>query len=440
VYWNQELETLSPEALEALQVERLRWTVAQALRAPFYGKLFAERGIKVESIERAEDIHRLPFTTKEDLRAQFPYGLLAVDRRDVVRLHVSSGTTGQSTVVFHSRQDIDHWADLVSRCMYMTGVRADDVFQNLSGYGLFTGGLGFHYGSERLGALTIPSGAGNSKRQVYFMQQFGTTVIHLIPSYALRLMQVMDELGVDPRRDLKLRIAFLGAEPYSEEVRQRVEQFFGLDAYNSYGLSEMNGPGVAFECPRKNGMHVWEDAFLVEVIDPQTLEPREPGRDGELVLTTLTREAMPIIRYRTRDLTRLVSGLCACGRVHRRIDRIKGRSDDMLIIKGVNIFPMQVERVLMEIPEVGTNYRIVLEQVDGLDSMKVQVEVHSEIFKEDMRHLRRLQEKITHDLHNELLITPRVELVQPNSLPQSEGKAVRVVDNRPRSGWPASFS
>ena len=438
MYWNQELETLSPQALEALQVERLRWTVAQASRSPFYGKLFAERAITAESIERVEDIDRLPFTTKEDLRAQFPYGLLTVDRRDVVRLHVSSGTTGQSIVVFHSRGDIDRWADLVSRCMYMTGVRADDVFQNLSGYGLFTGGLGFHYGSERLGALTIPSGAGNSKRQVYFMQQFGTTVIHLIPSYALRLMQVMNELGVDPRRDLKLRIAFLGAEPYSEEMRQRVEQFFALDAYNSYGLSEMNGPGVAFECPRKNGMHIWEDAFLVEVIDPWTLEPCEPGRDGELVLTTLTREAMPIIRYRTRDLTRLLPGSCACGRGHRRIDRIKGRSDDMLIIKGVNIFPMQVERVLMDIPEVGTNYRIVLEQVDGLDSMKVQVEVHSEIFKEDMRYLRRLQEKITHDLHNELLITPRVELVQPNSLPQSEGKAIRVVDNRPRSGGPAS--
>jgi phenylacetate-CoA ligase len=438
VYWNQELETLSPEALEALQVERLHWTVSQASRSPFYGRLFAERAITAGSIERVEDIHRLPFTTKEDLRAQFPYGLLAVDRREVVRLHVSSGTTGQSTVVFHSRRDIDQWADLVSRCMYMTGVRADDVFQNLSGYGLFTGGLGFHYGSERLGALTIPSGAGNSKRQVYFMQQFGTTVIHLIPSYALRLMQVMGELGVDPRRDLRLRIAFLGAEPYSEEMRQRVEQFFGLDAYNSFGLSEMNGPGVAFECPRKNGMHIWEDAFLVEVVDPETLEPCAPGTDGELVLTTLTREAMPIIRYRTRDLTRLLPGSCACGRVHRRIDRIKGRSDDMLIIKGVNIFPMQVERVLMDIPEVGTNYRIVLEQVDGLDTMKVQVEVHSETFREDMRYLRRLQEKITHDLHNELLITPRVELVQPNSLPRSEGKAVRVVDNRLQGGRPAS--
>lgn len=440
MYWNQELETLSPEALAALQIERLRRTLTQASRSPFYGKLFADRAIGPESITSVEDIRRLPFTTKEDLRAQFPYGLLAVDRREAVRLHVSSGSTGQATVVFHSRRDIDTWADLVSRCMYMAGVRADDVFQNLTGYGLFTGGLGFHYGSERLGALTIPSGAGNSKRQIQLMQQFGTTVIHLIPSYALRLIEVMGELGVDPRRDLKLRIAFLGAEPYSEEVRQRVEQFFGLDAYNSYGLSEMNGPGVAFECPQKEGMHIWEDAFLLEVIDPQTLEPRGPGEDGELVLTTLTREAMPIIRYRTRDLTRLLPASCTCGRMHRRIDRIKGRSDDMVIIKGVNIFPVQVERVLMDIPEVGTNYRIILEQADGLDSMKVQVEVRSQIFKEDMRYLRGLQEKITHDLHNELLITPKVELVQPNSLPQSEGKAVRVLDNRPHCRRPASSS
>jgi len=433
VYWNRELETLAPEALEALQVERLRWTVAQASGSPFYGKVFAERAVRPESIKGLQDIRRLPFTTKDDLRAQFPYGLLAVDRRETIRLHVSSGTTGQATVVLHSRRDIENWADLVARCMYMTGVRADDVFQNLTGYGLFTGGLGFHYGSEKLGALTIPSGAGNTKRQIHLMQQFGTTVIHLIPSYALRLMQVIGALGLDPRRNLKLRIAFLGAEPYSEEMRQRVEQFFGLNAYNSYGLSEMNGPGVAFECPHKQGIHVWEDAFFAEIIDPETLEPLRPGEEGELVLTTLTREAMPVIRYRTRDLTSLLPGPCGCGRVHRRIDRIKGRSDDMVIVKGVNIFPVQVERVLMDIPEVGTNYRIILEQVNGLDTMRVQVEVHSQIFKEDMRHLRGLQEKIAHDLHNELLITPKVELVEPNSLPQSEGKAVRVIDARPQA-------
>jgi phenylacetate-CoA ligase len=314
--------------------------------------------------------------------------------------------------------------------MYMTGVRQDDVFQNLTGYGLFTGGLGFHYGGERLGALTIPSGTGNTKRQILLMQQFGTTVIHLIPSYAMRLMQVMEELGVDPTVDLKLRIAFLGAEPHSEEVRQRVERYFGVEAYNSYGLSEMNGPGVAFECPEKMGMHLWEDAFLVEIVDPQTLEPVETGQEGELVLTTLKREAMPIIRYRTSDLARILPGPCPCGRTHSRLDRIMGRTDDMLIIKGVNIFPIQVEQTLMGISEVGQNYLIILERVDGMDTMRIQVEVRSEIFEENMRYLKGIEQKITRELRNELLITPIVELVQPNTLPRSQGKAVRVEDRR----------
>jgi phenylacetate-CoA ligase len=314
--------------------------------------------------------------------------------------------------------------------MYMTGVRQDDVFQNLTGYGLFTGGLGFHYGGERLGTLTIPSGTGNTKRQILLMQQFGTTVIHLIPSYAMRLMQVMEEMGVNPRRDLKLRIAFLGAEPHSEEIRQRVERYFGVEAFNSYGLSEMNGPGVAFECPEKEGMHIWEDAFLVEIIDPDTLEPLPPGEEGELVLTTLSREAMPIIRYRTNDLTRILPGKCRCGRVHSRLDRIIGRTDDMLIIKGVNIFPVQVEQALMEIPEVGQNYLIILERVDEMDTMRLQVEMRADIFQEDMRHLKKLQNKITRELRNELLVTPKVELVQPNTLPRSQGKAVRVEDRR----------
>jgi phenylacetate-CoA ligase len=314
--------------------------------------------------------------------------------------------------------------------MYMTGVRQDDVFQNLTGYGLFTGGLGFHYGGERLGTLTIPSGTGNTKRQILLMQQFGTTVIHLIPSYAMRLMQVMEDMGVNPRRDLKLRIAFLGAEPHSEEIRQRVERYFGVEAFNSYGLSEMNGPGVAFECPEKEGMHIWEDAFLVEIIDPDTLEPLPPGEEGELVLTTLSREAMPIIRYRTNDLTRILPGKCRCGRVHSRLDRIIGRTDDMLIIKGVNIFPVQVEQALMEIPEVGQNYLIILERVDEMDTMRLQVEMRADIFQEDMRHLKKLQNKITRELRNELLVTPKVELVQPNTLPRSQGKAVRVEDRR----------
>ena len=281
-----------------------------------------------------------------------------------------------------------------------------------------------------LGALTIPAGTGNTKRQIRLMQEFGTTAIHLIPSYAMRLMQVTEELDVDPLRDLKLRIAFLGAEPHSEEVRQRVERYFEMEAFNSYGLSEMNGPGVAFECTEKQGMHIWEDAFLVEIIDPDTLEPVEPGQEGELVLTTLTREAMPIIRYRTSDLTSILPGACPCGRTHSRLDRIKGRTDDMLIIKGVNIFPVQVEQALMEVPEVGQNYLIIMESIDGMDTMRVKVEMRSDIFKEDMRYLTQMQKKITQELRNELLVTPKVELVQPNSLPRSPGKAVRVKDRR----------
>jgi phenylacetate-CoA ligase len=430
VYWNQDLETMPREAIAKLQLERLQWTLQQAGKSQHYGKIFADRGIEPGNIRHLEDIRLLPFTTKENLRSQFPYGLLCVDLKEVVRLHSSSGTTGQATVVFHNHKDIESWADLVARCMYMTGVRQDDVFQNLTGYGLFTGGLGFHYGGERLGALTIPSGTGNTKRQILLMKQFGTTVIHLIPSYAMRLMQVMEELGVDPSSDLKLRIAFLGAEPHSEEVRQRVERYFGVKAYNSYGLSEMNGPGVAFECPEKMGMHIWEDAFLVEIVEPQTLEPLEEGQEGELVITTLKREAMPIVRYRTSDLARILPGKCPCGRTHRRLARIMGRTDDMLIVKGVNIFPIQVEQTLMEISEVGQNYLIILERDDGIDTMRIQVEVRSEIFEEDMRYLKGLEQKIAHELRNELLITPKVELVEPNTLPRSQGKAVRVEDRR----------
>ena len=435
VYWNSDVESMSREALTKLQCERLRWTLVQAVRSPYYRRIFAEKRIQPDNIKQIEDIRQLPFTTKDDLRAQFPYGLVSVDLKEVIRLHSSSGSTGQATVVFHNQKDIKSWADLVSRCMYMTGVRREDVFQNLTGYGLFTGGLGFHYGGERLGTLTIPSGTGNTKRQILLMQQFGTTVIHLIPSYAMRLMQVMGELGVNPQRDLKLRIAFMGAEPHSEETRQRVERYFAVEAFNSYGLSEMNGPGVAFECKKKQGMHIWEDAFLVEIIDPDTLEPLDQSEEGELVLTTLAREAMPIIRYRTSDITRILPGTCPCGRVHCRLDRIMGRTDDMLIIKGVNIFPVQVEQALMGIPQVGQNYLIVLESADGMDTMRIKVEMLPEIFQEDMRYLKQLQSQIAHDLRDELLITPKVELVQPNTLPRPQGKAVRVEDRRAHSNF-----
>lgn len=423
------LEGIDREELQGLQSVRLRNVVDAAARSPLYARLFQEHGLQADQVRGLDDLARIPLTDKEHLRSSYPDGLLCRPKEDMVRLHASSGTTGTATVIFHTAGDIQTWADLVARCFHMVGVRPGDVFQNMSGYGLFTGGLGIHYGAERLGCLTIPAGAGNSKRQIKLLQDFCVTVIHIIPSYALHLATVFPSLGLESD-GLHLKTALIGAEPHSEEIRRRIEELYGVKAYNSYGLSEMNGPGVAFECPEQNGMHLWEDAFLPEILDPATLEPVPEGEVGELVLTTLTREGMPILRYRTRDLTRFLPGDCPCGRVHRRIDRIVGRSDDMIIIKGVNIFPMQVERILMGIPEVGQNYLIVLERQGYLDQFKVQVEVKSEFFVEDMRELKKLQSKITGLLRDELLITPKVELVEPRTLPCSEGKAQRVCDLR----------
>lgn len=429
-YWDESVESLSRSELDALQLHRLRQVVERVSKFSFYRDIFSKNRINPSMIASLQDVRKLPFTTKQHLRDHYPYGFLCVPKDQLIRLHVSSGTTGQATAILYTHGDVETWAQLMARCMYMTGARPGDTFQNLSGYGLFTGGLGFHYGAERLGLLTIPAGAGNSKRQIQLMKDFDTSVMHIIPSYALVLQQIMTDMGIDPGRDLKLKIAYLGAEPYSEEVRRRVEQFYGVKAYNSYGLSEMNGPGVAFECSQQNGMHIWEDAYLAEIIDPETLEPLPKGAIGELVLTTLHREAMPLIRYRTKDLTRFIPGDCPCGRAHRRLDRIQGRSDDMFIIKGVNIFPIQIEQVLMNIAEVGNNYVIILQRENNVDTMTVRVEVNDRVFVEDMRKLQQLQKKIAHELRGELLVTPHVELVEPNSLPKSEGKAVRLIDQR----------
>jgi len=420
-------ETLSRDELEALQLKRLRETIRRAKECLFYWDKLSD--IEPEDIRSLDDIRHLPFTTKEDLRENYPVGLLTRPVAEMVRLHVSSGTTGTPTAVLYTKDDLDRWADLVARCMYMVGIRPWDVFQNLSGYGLFTGGLGIHYGAERLGCLTIPAGAGNSKRQIKLLQDFRVTAIHIIPSYALHLSTVFEEMGIDPK-SLHLKIALIGAEPHSEETRRRIEEIYGVKAYNSYGLSEMNGPGVAFECKMQKGMHLWEDAYLMEIVDPDTLEPKEEGEVGELVLTTLTREGMPLIRYRTKDLTCILPGECECGRKHKRIDRITGRSDDMIILKGVNIYPMQVEKVLMSIPEVGQNYLILLEREGYIDQMRIKVEIKDEFFVEDMRVLKGLQEKIARKLKEEILITPKVELVEHKSIPRGEGKAVRVIDNR----------
>ncbi|MBF0514713.1 MAG: phenylacetate--CoA ligase [Desulfovibrionaceae bacterium] len=425
-------ETLSRQELNALQTVRLKSAMQRAARSPFYAAKFKQAGVTPRDIASPADIARLPLTVKAELRDNYPYGLLAVPREAMVRMHVSSGTTGTPTAIMHTQNDLNWWASLMARCMFMAGVRPHDVFQNLSGYGLFTGGLGIHYGAERLGCLTIPAGTGNSQRQIKIIRDFGTTALHIIPSYALHLGQVIASAGIDAK-ELTPRIALIGAEPHSEETRRRIEEMWALKAYNSYGLSEMNGPGVAFECLEQNGMHLWEDAYLAEILDPDTLEPVPDGVSGELVLTTLCREGMPVIRYRTRDITHFVAGECPCGRVHRRIGRITGRTDDMLIIKGVNIYPMQIEEVLMGMPEVGGNYQIVLESEGSIDQIKVKVEVKQEYFVEDMRALTGLQKKITAKLRDELLLTPRVELVEHKSLPQSDGKAKRVLDLREKS-------
>ncbi|RKY59942.1 MAG: phenylacetate--CoA ligase [Candidatus Latescibacterota bacterium] len=437
MFWEREVELLPREELEALQVKRLRETVARALSSPHYGKVLGGKGISPEDIRSLEDLRRIPFTTKEDLRRGFPYGFLAVPKDEVVRLHASSGTTGTPTVVYHTRRDLEVWADLVARCLYMVGMRKEDVFQNMMSYGLFTGGLGLHYGAERIGALVIPSGAGNSRRQITLMRQFGTTAIHIIPSYALKLLETFQEMGLDPK-EMKLRMAFVGAEPHTEKVRRRIEEAYGIDAFNSYGLSEMNGPGVAFECPYKEGMHVWEDSYILEVIDPETLEPVPDGEEGELVLTTLRREAMPLLRYRTGDLAFVYPDPCPCGRTHRRISRIKGRTDDMFIIKGVNVFPMQVEQVLMAFPEVGNNYVIVLEKAGPMDEMVVRIEVREELLGGGIRKLEELKERVKRALREEILVTPKVEFVEPGGLPSGEGKAVRVIDRRSEVRGPRS--
>jgi len=428
-FWEKKTETLPIQDLRKLQAQRLVQSVKVAQAVPFYKEKFKAASIHPNKIVSPDSIRSLPFTTKEDMRNLFPYGLLAVPLEDCVRVHASSGTTGSSVAVFYTENDIETWSNLVARCLYGVGVRRSDIFQNMAGYGLFTGGLGFHYGAQKLGALTIPANAGNSKRQVALMVDFGTTVIHVMPSFALYLMRVFEEMGINPKKDIKLRTMFLGAEPHSEETRKRIEAFYGVDAYNSYGLSEMNGPGVSFECHMKDGVHIWEDSYIVEVIDPDGDEPLPVGETGELVYTTLTKEAMPLIRYRSGDLACFIPEPCACGRTHRRISRIQGRIDDMIIWKGVNIFPMQIDSILMDIPEMVENYLVVLEIDNYVDTMTVQVEV-PEVYLEGEKS-EGLRRRIINSLQSELLVKPEVQLLPAGTIPVSEtGKTRRVIDKR----------
>ncbi|MEN6582900.1 MAG: phenylacetate--CoA ligase [Armatimonadota bacterium] len=420
---------MSTDEIREWQSQALARSVAQAAKSPFYSERFKNMGLDPSDIKSWEDITKLPLTSKEDLRLSYPAQMLTVDQEQVIRMHTSSGTTGKPTAIFHTREDIDNWAELMARSLYQAGARSNDVFQNMTGYGMFTGGLGLHYGAERLGMWVIPAGAGNTARHIMLIRDFHVTVIHATPSYAMHVAERMLQEGDDPK-SLGIKMAVLGAEPYTEEMRQKLQDIYGFKVFNSYGLSEMNGPGVAFECENRNGMHLWEDSYLAEIINPDTLQPVGEGEIGELVLTTLRRTAMPIIRYRTRDLTRIIADKCSCGCNHRRLARMVGRSDDMLIVRGVNVFPSQIEEVLMRHKWLGGNYLINLSTAAALDQMTVKVEIAKDAFDGSLDTLRSKRGELQKELKEQIGFTAQIELVESGSLPASEGKAKRVIDER----------
>jgi len=430
MFWEKELECMSRDDLEQLQLERLQSTLYRVgTHVPFYRQKFNELKVDYEAFTSLDDLRRLPFTMKQDLRSNYPYGLFAVPLRDVVRVHSSSGTTGMATVVGYTRNDIRTWSNLAARILCSAGVTADDVIQIAFGYGLFTGGFGLHYGAERLGASVIPISSGNTKRQIKIMQDFKTTALVCTPSYALKIADVMMEMGVNPS-GLSLKYGLFGAEPWSEAMRREINERLGIIATDNYGLSEVMGPGVAGECLECNGLHLNEDHFLVEILDPATLEPVPAGEVGELVITTLTKEAFPVIRYRTRDLARFLPGDCPCGRIFKRISRIMGRSDDMLIIKGVNVFPTQIESVLFDVEGTEPHYRLVVERERNEDKVTVMVEAVESIFFDEMKKQRALVETIQRRLASELGISVEVKLVEERTLERFDGKGNRVIDNR----------
>lgn len=429
--WNNEFETLPREALEALQLKRLKNVLERVYETvPFYKKCFDEKGINPYSFKSLSDLADFPFTYKTDLRDNYPTGLFTVPRDQIIRLHASSGTTGKPTVVGYTQKDIDVWAEVMARSFSGAGLGKNDVLQNAFGYGLFTGGLGAHYGGEKIGASVIPVSGGSSKRQVMLMKDLGTTAVCCTPSYALSLMDIASEMGEDIR-EFPVRVGVFGAEPWTGEMRRKVEEGWGIDAVDIYGLSEIIGPGVACECLEgKNGMHVNEDHFLVEIIDPSTGEVLPEGSVGEIVFTTITKEAMPLIRYRTRDLSRLITSQCKCGRTFHRIEKIKGRSDDMLIIRGVNVFPSQVESVLVSKKGVLPHYMLIVDRVGTLDTLEVHVEVDGDFFSDEIRRLQTLEQTLQKDIKDIIGVTAKVKLVEPKSIQRFEGKARRVVDKR----------
>ncbi|OHB32269.1 MAG: phenylacetate--CoA ligase [Desulfuromonadaceae bacterium GWC2_58_13] len=429
--WNDEFETLPRDVIESLQLKRLQQTLQRVYATvPFYRQQLQKVGMSPDKVKSLDDLKRLPFTLKQDMRDNYPYGLFAVPLEQIVRIHASSGTTGKPTVVGYTRRDIETWAELMARSFVAAGAHKGDVIHNAYGYGLFTGGLGAHYGAEKLGASVIPMSGGNTRKQLMIMQDFGSTVLTCTPSYSLYLAEVAAEEGID-FKSLKLKVGIFGAEPWSEEMRNEIEEKLNLKAIDIYGLSEILGPGVGIECiEAQKGLHLWEDHFIPEIINPDTGEVLPYGERGELVITTITKEGIPMIRYRTRDITRIIPEPCICGRTHVRLERMSGRTDDMLIIRGVNVFPSQIESVLINIEGVEPHYQLIVDREENLDTLEVQVEVNEQSFSDEVKILQELSSRIQKEIKEMLGVTCKVRLVEPKTIARSEGKAKRVIDNR----------
>ncbi len=433
MFYNEEFETLPREAIKALQVKRLQQVLQRVYHTVgHYKKVLDAAGLKPDEIKSLADLPRLPFTTRQDLQDNYPFGLFAVPMSSVVRLHASAGTSGRSTVFGYTKRDVETWSELMARCFVAAGLTKNDIIHNAFGYGLFTGGLGLHFGAEKIGASVIPTSGGNSKRQIMILQDFGPTVICCMPSYALHLAEQGNALGVD-MKTLKLRVGIFGAEPWSKSMCDKIEEIYGITALDIFGLSEIMGPGIAMECLEgRNGMHIFEDHFIVETINPQTGEVLPEGAEGELVFTTLTKEAFPLIRYRSGDISRLITEACRCGRSHIRMERVQKRSDDMLIIRGVNIFPAQVEAILVEIEGLEPHYQLIVDKEGALDTLELQVEVSEKIFSESggVRELQNIEKRIVKDMKDYLGVSPRVKLVEPNTLQRAQDLVAKVIDNR----------
>ncbi|MBI4812843.1 MAG: phenylacetate--CoA ligase [Methanobacterium sp.] len=428
--WNEKAECMSAQEKEELQLKRLQDVVKRAYEnVPYYHQRLDEAGLTPEDIQSLNDIEKLPFTTKSDLRDAYPFGMFAVSTDDIVEVHTTSGTTGKPTVSGYTPKDIEIWGEVVARALSMAGATKKDIVQNCYGYGLFTGGLGVHHGGQKVGCTVIPISAGNTQRQIEIIQDFKSTILTCTPSYAMYIAEVLEREGI-PKKDIKLKAGVFGAEMWTEEMRNEIERRLGVDALNIYGLTEIIGPGVANECMEKNGLHIFDDHFYPEIVDPQTLETLPEGEKGELVLTTLTREGMPVLRFRTRDITVLRKGECGCGRTHVKMDRITGRSDDMLKIRGVIVFPSQIERALLKIPGMEPNYQIIASRPEHLDELEVQIENSPALFSDEVKHVEEVKKSIEKHIHDEIGLRVNVALVEPLSLPRSEGKAVRVVDKR----------